>query len=584
MAEPVPRPQEPVRLENATLYALIEAVAAPSLDRVLAGVVRLLTQATDCHACFVYLRSGEKMRLWAASAMYSHVVGHLEIGLDEGVTGWVARHGRPTFIRDGALNDPRMLYVPELEEEHFQSMAAVPIPSRSGDVLGVIMMHTAAPREFGHEVMTFLQHTASMLGGPIENARLLEQTRRRVERLTTLSKLGEDLASAVGRDELADVVTAGVRRLLGATTGQLYLHDPADGFLRLARSDPPDESSSGDAAEGTAVLLDALRRRAARAPEGDGAGRGHAPGAVVAAPVASGEERIGVLIAVGAPDGPEEHELLRSVAHQLALALGKAELIERLTTENAVRDLFDALAAGEHELADRRAGAVSWRRSDALVVLHGLPIAAPADGEWAARIEVALRRLVAGTLVEIDERSVRALIPIDRAGDERMGSHREPALDALGRAERLAFGLSEPLDGLDGAASGLRQASDAATVSLRLRPDGGLLAYRDLGAYKYLVRLGPDDTPRDRQFDAITQLLDYDRRRHSALVPTLERFLGDRQNASATARALFIHPNTLRQRLARIQELTGLDLASEDLLSLQLAISLSRLEDRGRSS
>jgi GAF domain-containing protein len=446
------------------------------------------------------------------------------------------------------------------------------------------MMHTAAPREFGHEVMTFLQHTASMLGGPIENARLLEQTRRRVERLTTLSKLGEDLASAVGRDELADVVTAGVRRLLGATTGQLYLHDPTDGFLRLARSDPRDASSSGDAAEGTTVLLDALRRRAARAPEGDGAGRGGAPAAVVAAPVASGEERIGVLIAVGAPDGPEEHELLRSVAHQLALALGKAELIERLTTENAVRDLFDALAAGEHELAERRARAVSWRRNDALVVLHGRPIAAPADGEWAARIEVALRRLVPGTLVEIDERSVRALIPLDRAVDERMGSHREPALDALGRAEGLAFGLSEPRDGLGGAVSGLRQASDAATVSLRLRPEGGLLAYRELGAYKYLVRLGPDDTPRDRQFDAITQLLDYDRRRHSALVPTLERFLGDRQNASATARALFIHPNTLRQRLARIQELTGLDLASEDLLSLQLAISLSRLEDRGRSS
>ena len=47
-----------------------------------------------------------------------------------------------------------------------------------------------------------------------------------------------------------------------------------------------------------------------------------------------------------------------------------------------------------------------------------------------------------------------------------------------------------------------------------------------------------------------------------------------------TARALFIHPNTLRQRLARIEELTGLNLEEEDLLSLELAIKLARLHGR----
>ena len=47
-----------------------------------------------------------------------------------------------------------------------------------------------------------------------------------------------------------------------------------------------------------------------------------------------------------------------------------------------------------------------------------------------------------------------------------------------------------------------------------------------------------------------------------------------------SARALFIHPNTLRQRLGRIEELTGLDLDKEDLLSLELAIKLARLHGR----
>ena len=50
-----------------------------------------------------------------------------------------------------------------------------------------------------------------------------------------------------------------------------------------------------------------------------------------------------------------------------------------------------------------------------------------------------------------------------------------------------------------------------------------------------------------------------------------------------SARALFIHPNTLRQRLGRIEELTGLRLDEDDLLSLELAIKLARLHGPRRS-
>jgi DNA-binding PucR family transcriptional regulator len=47
-----------------------------------------------------------------------------------------------------------------------------------------------------------------------------------------------------------------------------------------------------------------------------------------------------------------------------------------------------------------------------------------------------------------------------------------------------------------------------------------------------------------------------------------------------SARALYIHPNTLRQRLARIESLTDLNLDDADLLSLELAIKLARLHGR----
>jgi len=111
--------------------------------------------------------------------------------------------------------------------------------------------------------------------------------------------------------------------------------------------------------------------------------------------------------------------------------------------------------------------------------------------------------------------------------------------------------------------------------------DGGAVSYEGLGAYKYLVHLELDDAPHDRYRQSVEELIEYDRRRGAALVETLERFLADRGSVAASARALYIHPNTVRQRLERIERVTGLELAKEDLLSLELALKLARLHDAG---
>ena len=154
------------RRENETLYAVIKTVSSSlDLDRVLRGIVDIATDATGCHACFIYFLEGERLVLRAASPRYSHLLGELELGVDEGLAGWVARTKTPEFIRENAMADPRMKYVPELEEESFQSMVAVPILAKAGDVIGVAVLHTAAPREFDDDVLNFLVHTASLVAG-----------------------------------------------------------------------------------------------------------------------------------------------------------------------------------------------------------------------------------------------------------------------------------------------------------------------------------------------------------------------------------------------------------------------------------
>jgi GAF domain-containing protein len=564
-----------VRLESDTLYALIGVVASsPSLDRVLSGMVALLTEATDCHACFVYLREGDRLRMRAASGPFGHLVGRVEFGVAEGIAGWVAREGRPAFIREDAMSDPRMKYVPELEEERFQSMVAVPIPARSGEVIGVVVLHTQAPREFEPSVGTFLAHTASLAAGAIENAQLYDDARRRVERLTTLSGVGERLAAAVAREELYRVATSGVRSLLRCELCQLFLVDAHGGRLELVATDPQ-EGPPEAAVEGTAVLFEVLRRRGGVA----GATAQGLP--ILAAAVAAGERHLGVLAAVGGAAGAEEEELLRAVAHQLAIALARAELIERLTAENLVRDILEALAGDRVDVAEARARTADFDLARRTVIVHVGP--ATGAGErppWASaaeRVEARIRRLAPGALFDPTPDGMRGLVPLRPGATDEDVATLERGLDEAGRAESVLIGISDARRGVADGRRALAEARDAGQIARALVREGGALAYRDLGAYKYLVQISTTDGPRDRHVEAVEKLAEYDRRRRSDLVPTLERYLRDRRSVTSTARALFIHPNTLRQRLDRIERLSGLQLAEEDLLALELAIKLARL-------
>jgi len=577
------------RRENETLYAVIKTVSSSlDLDRVLRGIVDIATDATGCHACFIYFLEGERLVLRAASPRYSRFVGRLELALDEGLTGWVARTKTPEFIREGAMEDPRMKYVPELEEERFQSMIAVPILAKAGDVIGVVVLHTEAPREFEEEVLNFLAHTASLVAGAIENAQLYEETTRRVQALTTLTELSQALAAVTLREELYDAVTRGARELLGADACHIYRLDPEADELTLAGSDPEGTPASSPRPGGTALLLDFMRRagsrgrsrrrRAARAlwPDVD-------EDAVLMAPLVAGDEELGLLccLAKGRQFGEEDAELLRAVANQTAVGLKKAELIERLTAENIVKDMFDALAAGSAAAAEAKASQARCDLGRPHLFLHverapRAPEEAPAWPELAAWFETRFRQLCPRAVFDARHDRVRVLAPLPR-GEPAAGERLRAAYEALAREEGLVVGLSDAARGAASARRRMREAADAARIGRSLAGDGGAVSYEQLGAYRYLVHLELDEAPHDRYRQCVEELIEYDRRRGARLVETLERFLADRGGVTASARALYVHPNTVRQRLQRIEQVTGLDLGSEDLLSLELALKLARL-------
>jgi GAF domain-containing protein len=534
------------------LHEIVSTVASSlELKEVLRAVVRLLSEASGVHACFVYLveDDGTRLVLRAASPPYERQVGKVVLERGEGLAWWAAERGEPAFIRENALADARVKYVPELEEERFQSLLAVPILGRSGEPIGAILAHTEAPREFSDDEVEFLVTSASLVAGAIENARLYEEARLRVAELEQLTELAEAIARADALDELLRTVVAGARPLLAARACHVYLLDPASEELQRKASDP--EPGAARETLGLAELGPELARggRSTR----------------LAVPLVANGELIGLLVA----EGSARIELGRAVASQVAVGLKKVQVIEQLTEKNLIKDFFEELAGGRPrgDLEGRAA-----RLGCNLELPHVVLVAEPAD----EALERAVRLAAPGSLFDHREDSLRALVKLPTASAE-------PFLERLRRIHadlerRVSVGVSSVCQGEDAFADGFAEAQQALLGTAVLKGEPAVLAYEELGAYKYLLRVALDGGIRDATVDAVSRLADYDAQRGSQLVATLEEFLRRHGNISATSETLYVHPNTLRQRLRRIAELSGLDLRRDDWLMIEIAVKMVKLE------
>jgi sugar diacid utilization regulator/putative methionine-R-sulfoxide reductase with GAF domain len=534
------------------LHQIVSTVASSlELSGVLRAVVRLMSEASGVHACFVYLveDDGARLVLRAASPPYERHVGDVALERGEGLAWWAADHREPAFIRENALDDSRTKYVPEFEEEKFQSLLAVPVVGRGGDVIGVITAHSEAPRDLSDDEVEFLVTSASLVAGAIENARLYEDAQLRVSELERLTELAEEIARADALEDLLDAVVAGARPLLAARACHVYLLDPGSEELRRRASDP--EPGSARPTLGLAELGPELARggRSAR----------------LAVPLVANGELIGLLVA----EGSVRVELGRAVASQVAVGVKKVQVIEQLTERNLIKDFFEELAGGRQRgNLEGRAARLGCDLTEPHVVL----VAEPPDDSF----DRALRSAAPGSLFDRREDSLRALIRLQTpSADAFLERLRKIHADLAGS---VSIGVSSVCEGEAAFVDGFAEAQQALLGTIVLRGKPTVLSYEELGAYKYLLRIALDGGIRDVTVDAVSKLADYDRERGSQLVTTLEEFLRRHGNISATSEALFVHPNTLRQRLRRIAELSGLDLRRDDWLMIEIAVKMVKLQ------
>ncbi len=154
----------------------------------------------------------------------------LKLRVGEGITGWVARSGKPARVGDVTL-DQR--YVPA--RRGVQSELAVPLEVK-GEVRGVINVDSDRKEAFSAEDQDLLQELAVQAAKVIENTWLYEQLRLKVRLFETLASVSRTINSTLNLDEALRVITREACELMRARMCSLMLLDETREWLDLRAS------------------------------------------------------------------------------------------------------------------------------------------------------------------------------------------------------------------------------------------------------------------------------------------------------------------------------------------------------------
>ena len=562
------------RRREAELTALFDTASdlalLHDLDAVLEAIVRRARKLLDTDVAYMTLHDEERgdtyMRVTDGSV--SAHFQTLRLAMGTGLGGLVALKGTP-YASDNYPEDERFRHANDIDSAVAEEglIAILGVPMRLGQrIVGVLFAANRTSRPFAREDVTLLSSLAAHAAVAIDNARLLAETREALAELSSANKISREHSEAVERaaeahDRMSELVLRGgdvvdlatsVAELLG---GGLAVFDE-DGRC-LASVDIPD---ADEAQEASAIA----RGQARTVHKGDLWATAVGQCCLVFAPS-------------GAPGAADLRIVERAAMVTALLLLSRRSAAE---AEGRVRgELLDDLVSRPvdadadllHERA-RRLG-VALNQANTVLVLQSPNGTRHRVAAWAASQASEHGGLAA------DRTGVSVLmLPGDdpSAIARRVGKDLRAAL-----ATPVTVGAGGPAYGPAEIVDAYRTAQRCADALVALGLGGTAAGPADLG-FVGLLMGGGDDGIDGFVSTAIGAVAEYDRRRGTALVQTLESYFAAGGSPARAAELLHVHVNTVTQRLERLSTLLGEQWQRPDrALEIQLALRLHRLRPTG---
>ncbi|MGE5334008.1 MAG: helix-turn-helix domain-containing protein [Nitrososphaerota archaeon] len=149
----------------------------------------------------------------------------------------------------------------------------------------------------------------------------------------------------------------------------------------------------------------------------------------------------------------------------------------------------------------------------------------------------------------------------------------------------ISAGVGKAYPNLEQIPTSYTEASRALKVIRRLNACAKTMTYADLGVTRLLFQIENPAELLEFAHSRMGPVLAYDQRHEGVLMAALEGYLRANQSVQEAAAQLDLHPNTLRYRLRRVEELLDASLTDINaLLDLQLACLVLRLLDEPTSA
>jgi GAF domain-containing protein len=541
--------------ELSGLYATArDLTTVRATDEVLQSIAeRAQDLVPSAEACYIAVREEDGgVTVRASVGLTSPVFKHVHTQPGTGMAAVIASTGSPLWVRRYAdsgmiVHDQRLDAA--LAEDELVSVLGVPLKIRD-EVVGILYAANRFERPPSAEESVLLGAFADYAAIALENARLFGQ-------LDAARRAAEEDAETIRRSaELHDRLTRLV--LQGASVDDVTQEISAvfKGSARVLKPNVHEleQAIAESRGNGHSVAIDG--------------------GYVTALGV--GEPRLGALLLQSKTplSAPGLRNLERS-AHILSLLVFRQQAIVE-AEERVHGQLFRELAAGgapgDHQRLLAQAHGIDLGGSFVAVFARrgsGSPLGL-------VRAMSSLARSHGGLGGEYGS-GAGAFLPGTDAEELARFAHARLRRELGGE---LIVCAAEPEQPAAPDAQMRRAERFAALLHSLGRADAAVSAH-ELGVYSILVNPARSDDLATFLRVTIGPLTEHDATHGTALADTVHAYFREGTNLARTARALYVHPNTVVKRLARVADLLGDNWQSSDrALELHMALQLRSLADR----
>lgn len=525
--------------------------------------------------------------------------------LGEGPSSRAFRSQRPVTLHD-ILADPTCLpWEGVASEQGYRSLLSVPLVV-SDAPLGLLNCYTGQLHDFSPREILLMETIANQAAVAIESTDLREREHQQIAELVALNEQLEEQHAILRRAEEVhrDLMRVffddeGVEGITQALAGMLQcdvvvedrVGETIGASVRHGRRAAV--PSARDATEVTSRLNEVVEARHTVDVEVDAA----APPALVT-PVLLNDEvaaRIWAFRAQGAFE-PFDRRSLERGAIVIALALLRlrtAQEVEWRLSGEFLDDLLRAEGTGlDALLARARQLGADLSLPHTVVVARRDPPDDPSDSNLRTH-DTRTQRLLLTLVQQCADRHEASVLTAARSDHvvvlwpdgvgQSSGSFAEELrreIRAYAAGWSASFAVGPPCERIPEYGDAYRLACGALDLVQETGRRERVISLDDLGVYRLLLQV---KRPRDLANFAdsvLGPLHDYDERRGTCLLETLDVYLREGCKVGASADALYVHTNTVAYRLRRVQELIDVDLRDpEDLLQVQFAFMIEKILD-----